>query len=138
MTSTAEFLWYVPNRVEAGHRGDSQVEGHNSLDTLTSHARALEDNGWQGALIGTGWGRPDTFTLATALLARTTTFQPLIAVRPDIGGRHISRRRRQPSIISVGGVFSSTSYRARTTSPRTVTARAIRPSATAAPRSSCG
>lgn len=82
MTATAEFLWYVPNRVEAGHRGDSQIEGHNSLDTLTSHARALEDNGWKGALIGTGWGRPDTFTLATALTARTTRFEPLIAIRP--------------------------------------------------------
>ncbi|MEW1589651.1 LLM class flavin-dependent oxidoreductase, partial [Micromonospora vinacea] len=53
-----------------------------SLDTLTNHARALEDHGWDGALIGTGWGRPDTFTVATALAARTTTFQPLIAIRP--------------------------------------------------------
>ncbi|MGC4769017.1 LLM class flavin-dependent oxidoreductase [Micromonospora sp. DT44] len=46
------------------------------------HARALEEHGWGGALIGTGWGRPDTFTVATALAARTTTFQPLIAIRP--------------------------------------------------------
>lgn len=27
-------------------------------------------------------GRPDTFTLATALAARTTTFEPLVAIRP--------------------------------------------------------
>jgi alkanesulfonate monooxygenase len=82
MSPPLEFLWYIPNRVEAGHRGDAKVEGHNSLDTLTSQARALEDHGWKGALIGTGWGRPDTFTLATALTARTTTFEPLIAIRP--------------------------------------------------------
>jgi len=82
MTEDAEFLWYIPNQVEAGHRGDSAVENHNSLETLTGHAKALEEHGWKGALIGTGWGRPDTFTVATALAARTSAFEPLIAVRP--------------------------------------------------------
>ncbi|MBY5746352.1 LLM class flavin-dependent oxidoreductase [Rhizobium leguminosarum] len=82
MSNNSEFLWYIPNDVKAGHRGDSAVENHNSLDTLTSHARALEEHGWKGALIGTGWGRPDTFTIAASLAARTTTFEPLIAIRP--------------------------------------------------------
>ncbi|MET7465872.1 LLM class flavin-dependent oxidoreductase [Nonomuraea sp. NPDC005501] len=77
-----QFLWYIPNQAQPGHRGDVVVEDHNSLETLTSQAKALEEHGWGGALIGTGWGRPDTFTVATALAARTTTFQPLIAVRP--------------------------------------------------------
>ena len=49
---------------------------------MTSHATALEEHGWKGALIGTGWGRPDTFTVAAALAARTKTFEPLIAIRP--------------------------------------------------------
>jgi alkanesulfonate monooxygenase len=82
MSSRSEFLWYIPNDVKAGHRGDVAAEGHNSLDTLTAQAKAIEKHGWKGALIGTGWGRPDTFTIATALAARTTTFEPLIAVRP--------------------------------------------------------
>ncbi|MBY5838866.1 LLM class flavin-dependent oxidoreductase (plasmid) [Rhizobium leguminosarum] len=82
MSNNSEFLWYIPNDVKAGHRGDSALENHNSLDTLTSHARALEEHGWKGALIGTGWGRPDTFTVAASLAARTTTFEPLIAIRP--------------------------------------------------------
>ncbi|MBX4956580.1 LLM class flavin-dependent oxidoreductase [Rhizobium lentis] len=82
MSNQSEFLWYIPNDVRPGHRGDSAVENHNSLDTLTSHARALEEHGWNGALIGTGWGRPDTFTVAASLAARTTTFEPLIAIRP--------------------------------------------------------
>ncbi len=82
MSSALEFLWYIPNQAKPGHRGDSTVENHNSLDTLTSHATALEKHGWKGALIGTGWGRPDTFTVAAALAARTTTFEPLIAIRP--------------------------------------------------------
>lgn len=82
MSSDPEFLWYIPNQVEGGHRGDATTEGHNSLETLTSHARALEDHGWRGALLGSGWGRPDTFTVAAALAARTTTFEPLIAIRP--------------------------------------------------------
>ncbi|MBY3102027.1 LLM class flavin-dependent oxidoreductase [Rhizobium laguerreae] len=82
MSSRSEFLWYIPNDIKSGHRGDVAVPDHNSLDTLTSQAEALEQHGWKGALIGTGWGRPDTFTIATALVARTTTFEPLIAVRP--------------------------------------------------------
>lgn len=77
-----EFLWYVPNEVKTGHRGDTSADKPNSLATLTSHARALEDHGWRGALIGSGWGRPDTFTVAAALTARTTVFEPLIAIRP--------------------------------------------------------
>ncbi|WP_144122470.1 LLM class flavin-dependent oxidoreductase [Catellatospora sichuanensis] len=79
---TAEFLWYIPNQAKPGHRGDDVVDGHNSLQTLVGHAKALEEHGWGGALIGTGWGRPDTFTVATALATQTTTFQPLIAIRP--------------------------------------------------------
>ena len=82
MRSDPEFLWYIPNTVQGGHRGDDVTPDHNSLETLTSHARALEDHGWRGALIGAGWGRPDTFTVAAALTARTTTFEPLIAIRP--------------------------------------------------------
>ena len=77
-----EFLWYIPNQVIPGHRGEPVTDGHNSLDTLTAQARAVEDHGWKGALFGAGWGRPDTFTVATALTARTTTFEPLIAIRP--------------------------------------------------------
>jgi alkanesulfonate monooxygenase len=79
---STEFLWYIPNQVQPGHRGDDVVDQHNSLETLTGHALALEEHGWGGALIGSGWGRLDTFTVATALAARTTTFRPLIAVRP--------------------------------------------------------
>lgn len=82
MTGDAEFLWYIPNQIKPGHRGDPAPEGHNSLEALTSQAKALEDYGWRGALIGTGWGRPDTFTVAAALTARTRTFEPLIAIRP--------------------------------------------------------
>ncbi|MFF2083933.1 LLM class flavin-dependent oxidoreductase [Nocardia sp. NPDC058176] len=77
-----EFLWYIPNQVTPGHRGEPVTADHNSLDTLTVQAKALEDNGWKGALLGTGWGRPDTLTVAASLAARTETFEPLIAIRP--------------------------------------------------------
>lgn len=77
-----KFLWYVPNTVEPGHRGDDTVSGWGSVEYSTDLARTVEAHGWNGALIGTGWGRPDTFTVATALAARTTTFEPLIAIRP--------------------------------------------------------
>lgn len=77
-----EFLWYIPNQATPGHRGDTVTADHNSLDTLTSHAKALERHGWKGALLGTGWGRPDTLTVAASLAARTETFEPLVAIRP--------------------------------------------------------
>ncbi|MFI1096936.1 LLM class flavin-dependent oxidoreductase [Streptomyces sp. NPDC020917] len=76
------FLWYIPNTVEPGHRGDDTTSGWGSLEYSTELALAAERHGWGGALLGTGWGRPDTFALATALAARTTTFRPLIAIRP--------------------------------------------------------
>lgn len=82
MSGTSEFLWYIPNDTKPGHRGDATSANHNSLDKLTEQAKALEDHGWKGALLGTGWGRPDTFTVAAALAARTTSFEPLIAIRP--------------------------------------------------------
>ncbi|WP_347557508.1 LLM class flavin-dependent oxidoreductase [Robbsia sp. KACC 23696] len=82
MSQDSEFLWYIPNQVVAGHRGDEVVADHNSLATLSAQAKAIEANGWKGALIGTGWGRPDTFTVGAALAARTDTFEPLIAARP--------------------------------------------------------
>jgi alkanesulfonate monooxygenase len=79
---TLEFLWYVPNTVESGHRGDDSSEGWGTLDFSAAIARTAEDHGFEGALIGAGWGRTDTFTLATALAARTARFKPLVAVRP--------------------------------------------------------
>ena len=78
-----QVLWYIPNQVAPAIAGRRRHRDHNSLDTLDRAGRlALEDHGWDGALLGTGWGRPDTFTVATALAARTTTFQPLVAIRP--------------------------------------------------------
>ncbi|MBM2620643.1 LLM class flavin-dependent oxidoreductase [Actinoplanes sp. LDG1-06] len=76
------FLWYIPNTVEPGHRGDDAVAGYGTLEHSVDLARTAEEHGWSGALIGTGWGRPDTFTVATAIAARTTTFRPLAAIRP--------------------------------------------------------
>ncbi|WP_327066340.1 LLM class flavin-dependent oxidoreductase [Kitasatospora sp. NBC_01250] len=77
-----EHLWYIPNTVEPGHRGDNTREGWGTLDHSTGLAHAAERHGWGGALLGTGWGRPDTFTVAASLAARTTAFKPLIAIRP--------------------------------------------------------
>jgi alkanesulfonate monooxygenase len=76
------YLWYIPNTVEPGHRGDETRDGWGTLEFSTELAREVEDHGWDGALLGTGWGRPDTFTVGASLAALTRTFQPLIAVRP--------------------------------------------------------
>ncbi|WP_166973348.1 LLM class flavin-dependent oxidoreductase [Brevibacterium atlanticum] len=114
-----KYLWYIPNQARPGHRGDEVRADHNSLDTLTEHARAVEANGWEGALLGTGWTRPDTFTVGTALAARTETFQPLIAARPGYWHPanfaaatatldHLSRGRALINIVS--GTDSASAY----------------------------
>ncbi len=77
-----DYLWYIPNHVAGGHRGDTDERTTSFIDTLTEQARAVEDSGWKGALLGNGWGRPDTFAVATALVARTSRFEPLVAARP--------------------------------------------------------
>ncbi len=79
---SAEFLWYIPNTVESGHRGDNTQDGWGTLDFSSQMALLAEAHGFSGALIGTGWGRPDTFTVSTAIAARTTSFTPLCATRP--------------------------------------------------------
>jgi len=76
-----EFHWYVPNVIEPGHRGDTNDQGWGSLDYSTEIAHNVEAGGWSGALIGGGWGRPDAFVVSSALLARTTSFRPIVAVR---------------------------------------------------------
>jgi len=77
-----EYLWYIPNTVLSGHRGDDTVDGWGSLEYSAELAQCAEQHGWGGALIGAGWGRADSFTIATAIAARTTTFAPLVAIRP--------------------------------------------------------
>ncbi|MEI5673974.1 MULTISPECIES: LLM class flavin-dependent oxidoreductase [unclassified Nocardioides] len=81
---SADHLWYLPNDATSGHRGDTTTvsDGWGTLDYSTDLAQRCERSGWGGALIGTGWGRPDTLTVATALAARTSTFRPLVAARP--------------------------------------------------------
>ena len=63
---TLEFLWYIPNTVEPGHRGDTDVDGWGTLDYSAELAQECERHHWSGALLGTGWGRPDTFTVGSA------------------------------------------------------------------------
>ncbi|WP_328456776.1 hypothetical protein [Amycolatopsis sp. NBC_00438] len=36
-----EFLWYIPNQAEPGHRGDDVTEDHDSLAASTRHAEAF-------------------------------------------------------------------------------------------------
>ena len=114
-----EYLWYIPNTVDPGHRGDDTRDGWGSLDYSTELARAAEDHGWAGALLGTGWSRPDTFTVAASLAARTTTFKPLIAIRPGYWHPanfasaaatldHLSRGRVLVNIVS--GLDNAASY----------------------------
>jgi len=82
MAAEIEFLWYIPNEVTSGHRGDDTVEGWGTLDFSLGIAETAVAHGFAGALVGTGWSRPDTFTVCTALAARTRAFKPLCATRP--------------------------------------------------------
>ena len=57
-----DILWYIPNQTLPGHCGD-------------------------GALLGASWGRPDTFTVATALATCRARRYPLRAVRRPVPAR---------------------------------------------------
>ncbi len=120
---SGEFLWYIPNDVKAGHRGDVADARAGTLDSLTEQAQAIEAAGWGGALIGTGWGRPDTFTVGAMLAARTTRFQPLIAIRPAIGSRRRSPARAATLDSFRAAAPASISFPVATASPRMATVR---------------
>ena len=55
---SSQFLWYLPNTVEPGHRGDtgSVDDGYGTLDYQVDLAQRVEDHGWSGALLGTELG----------------------------------------------------------------------------------
>jgi alkanesulfonate monooxygenase len=53
-----EFLWYIPNTVQAGHRGDDEANQWTSLGLSAELAQSAEKHGWSGALLGTGWVAP--------------------------------------------------------------------------------
>ncbi len=90
-------------------------------------AQRAEQHGWGGALIGTGWGRPDTFTVATAVAARTTTFTPLVAIRPGYWHpAHFASAAATLDQLSEAGC-SSISSAAPTISQPTVTASSTIP-----------
>ena len=86
-----EFLWYIPNQVAPGHRLDDDGRGPQQPQRLTALARLTEDHGWGGALIGTGWKRPDTFTVSTALAARHHDVQPAHRDPPRLLGARALR-----------------------------------------------
>ncbi|MGD0699206.1 MAG: LLM class flavin-dependent oxidoreductase [Trebonia sp.] len=120
------YLWYIPNQVESGHRGDETTDGWGTLGFSVDLARTAEEHGWEGALLGTGWGRPDTFTLGAALVSLTTAFKPLIAVRPGYWQPahfasaaatldHLSGGRVLVNVVS--GLDNLAAYGDRTTNP---------------------
>ena len=41
-----EFLWYVPNKTEPGHRGDTTPEGWGTLDFISNIAASAQDGGF--------------------------------------------------------------------------------------------
>ena len=88
MGSDTEFLWYIPNQVQPGHRGDDPVERPNSLETLTSHATALEAM-WL-SIKATFWNLPAMAVWSSMIVVLTALgFAPfllgMIIVAPVLG-----------------------------------------------------
>ena len=131
-----EFLWYIPNTVtRPPRRHDTVDDGHGSLDyqVTSPDARAarLDRRAARHRL-----GPAGHLHRRHPLAARTTTFEPLIAIRPGYWrpANFASAAATLDQLTAAGS--GSTSSPGRTTSPRTATTRATRPSATPAPRSS--
>jgi hypothetical protein len=112
-----EFLWCIPNQAAPGHRGDNAVENHNSLETLTSHAKALEEYGWAvrcSAPAGDGrthspspprWprGHGPSGGIDTFILSAYPNLEEAVRVGEDL----LPLLRGRPEVVRAGGLVAA-------------------------------
>ncbi|MFD1676120.1 LLM class flavin-dependent oxidoreductase [Alicyclobacillus fodiniaquatilis] len=78
-----EFGWFLPTSGDGEFIGVTP-ERESTLDYLTQVAQTAEASGFTFALIPTGSTCTDAWILGSAIVARTKTFKPLVAMRPGL------------------------------------------------------
>ena len=78
-----EFGWYIPTYGD-GHHVGVRVERETDLAYITKVAQHAEKAGFTFALIPTGGTCLDAWVVGSSIIANTTSFRPLIAMRPGL------------------------------------------------------
>ncbi|MFC5703735.1 LLM class flavin-dependent oxidoreductase [Cohnella faecalis] len=78
-----EFGWYIPTYGDGRYIG-VKPERESTLAYLTEVAQTAERAGFTFALIPTGGSCLDAWVVGSALVNATTTFKPLVAMRPGL------------------------------------------------------
>lgn len=77
-----EILWFIPGMGDARFLNTQESRRNTSFGYLATVARAVDSLGFTGALLPTGAGCEDSWTLASGLMAITEHMKFLIAIRP--------------------------------------------------------
>jgi len=86
-----EFGWFLPTAGDGAHVG-VEPERPATLDYLTEVAQAAETAGFEFVLIPTGGACLDAWVVGSAVMSRTKTLRPLVAVRPGLTAPVLSAR----------------------------------------------
>lgn len=86
-----EFGWFLPTAGDGKYVG-VESERPATLDYLTEVAQAAEKSGFEFVLIPTGGPCLDAWVVGSAIMGRTTTLRPLVAVRPGLTAPVLSAR----------------------------------------------
>lgn len=86
-----KFGWFLPTAGDGAHVG-VEPERPATLDYLTEVAQAAETAGFEFVLIPTGGACLDAWVVGSAVMSRTTTLRPLVAVRPGLTAPVLSAR----------------------------------------------
>ncbi|BBI35517.1 LLM class flavin-dependent oxidoreductase [Cohnella abietis] len=78
-----EFGWYIPTYGDGNHVG-VRPERETDLSYIIQLAQHAEKAGFTFALIPTGGTCLDAWVVGSAIISSTTTFRPLIAMRPGL------------------------------------------------------
>ncbi|MEJ8307404.1 LLM class flavin-dependent oxidoreductase [Saccharibacillus sacchari] len=86
-----KFGWFLPTAGDGSHVG-VEPERPATLDYLTDVAQAAETAGFEFVLIPTGGACLDAWVVGSAVMSRTATLRPLVAVRPGLTAPVLSAR----------------------------------------------
>lgn len=86
-----EFGWFLPTAGDGRYVGVAP-ERPATLEYLTEVAQTAEQAGFEFVLIPTGGPCLDAWVVGSAVMSRTTTLRPLVAVRPGLTAPVLSAR----------------------------------------------
>lgn len=87
-----EVFWFIPSHGDGRYLGTSIGGRQTSHDYLSQVARAVDQLGYQGALLPTGRSCEDAWVVASSLIPLTRRMKFLVALRPGLMGPGVGAR----------------------------------------------